>query len=169
MTTLAENTRGAALMMASMAAFTFNDACMKSLSGDVPLFQAIFLRGLLTTTLLAAAWRLSGKPRPLLNGRDTTLIVVRAAAEIAAAFLFISAIFNMPLANATAVLQALPLTVTLAGALFLGESIGRNRLLAIFAGLLGVLIILRPRADGFDAYSLYALGAYFAASLNSSL
>ena len=47
----ADNLRGAAFMMISMAAFVVNDALMKSLSGEVPLFQAIFVRGLFATAL----------------------------------------------------------------------------------------------------------------------
>ena len=56
--TSSPNMRGAFLMMASMIAFTVNDACMKALSNEVPLFQAIFLRGLATCVFLAfMAWR----------------------------------------------------------------------------------------------------------------
>jgi len=52
--------------------------------------------------------------------RDRALIALRTVVEVAAAYFFISALFHMPIANVTAILQALPLTVTLAGAVFLG-------------------------------------------------
>ena len=65
---MTDNTRGALLMMAAMAAFTINDAFMKLLAGQMPLFQAIFLRGLATTAVfLALAWRL-GALRPATAG-----------------------------------------------------------------------------------------------------
>lgn len=65
----------------------------------------------------------------------------------------------MPLANVTAVLQVLPLTVTLASALVFHETIGWRRMLAIVVGFAGMLLIVRPGPDGFNIYALYALGA----------
>ena len=50
---LSGNMKGAVFMMAAMAAFVVNDTMMKSLSGEVPLFQAIFIRGLFASALVA--------------------------------------------------------------------------------------------------------------------
>ncbi|PRY93471.1 S-adenosylmethionine uptake transporter [Hasllibacter halocynthiae] len=152
------NLRGAALMSASMAAFTLNDAFMKGLAGEVPLFQAILIRGVaVCAVLVPVAWWRGALRLP--GGGDALFVLLRTAAEIGAAFLFISALFRMPLANATAILQALPLTITLAGALFLGERVGWRRWTAIGVGFLGVLVMIRPGTEGFDRWSLYALGA----------
>jgi S-adenosylmethionine uptake transporter len=65
----------------------------------------------------------------------------------------------MPLANATAILQSLPLAITLAGALFLGEQVGVRRWTAVAIGFLGVLLIVRPGAEGFTVYALFALAS----------
>ena len=65
----------------------------------------------------------------------------------------------MPIAGATAILQSLPLAVTLAAAVFFGEPVGWRRYLAIAIGFLGVLIIVRPGSDHFNAYALWALAA----------
>jgi drug/metabolite transporter (DMT)-like permease len=151
------NMRGAVLMMASMIAFTINDAYMKSLSDEVPLFQAVFLRGLATCAFLAfMAWR-TGAFRVRIPRRDLGLVGIRSLAEVVAAYLFISALFNMPIANVTAILQALPLTVTLASAVVFREALGWRRMSAILVGFLGVLLIVRPGADGFNFYSVYAV------------
>ncbi|WP_243645143.1 DMT family transporter [Rhodovulum euryhalinum] len=149
--------RGAALMMGSMAAFTFNDACMKAASDEVPFFQALFVRGCGTILLLLVLSRVMGSLRLRLSRRDWGLICVRTLAETGAAYFFISALFNMPLANVTAILQAVPLAVTLAGALFLGEAVGWRRWLAIGIGFGGVLLIVRPGTEGFNVFSVYAL------------
>jgi len=154
-----ENMRGAALMMASMAAFTLNDVCMKALAGEIPLFQAIFLRGITTTALIFLVGRLMGAIRFDIPRRDWGLIVLRSGAEIGATFFFLTALFHMPIANVTAILQALPLTVALAAAVFLRESLGWRRVLAILVGFLGVLLIVRPGAEGFTTYSVFALVA----------
>ncbi|WP_159963869.1 DMT family transporter [Profundibacterium mesophilum] len=159
MLALSDNTRGAILMAGSMTAFTINDACMKALSSSVPLFEAVFLRGSgVTVMLLFLAWASGGlRHRP--SARDGWLILLRTCAEIAAAGFFLTALFNMPIANVTAILQAIPLTVSLAGALFLGEALGWRRLTAITVGFAGVLLIVRPGGEGFTGHSLLALAS----------
>ncbi len=154
---LSDNARGALMMAASMAAFTLNDTLMKLVSADLPLFQAMFMRGVLTTlAFLLIAWRM-GALAVTVGAGDRRLIVWRVLAEAAAAFFFLTALFNMPLANVTAILQALPLTITLAAALFLGERVGWLRLMAIAVGFVGVMLIVRPDADGFDRFAIMAL------------
>ena len=61
-----DNLTGALLMMGSMAAFTFNDAMIKGLSGSLPVFQVMFLRGILTTLMVAlVAWWMGALARRL--------------------------------------------------------------------------------------------------------
>lgn len=154
---ISDNTRGAGLMVLSMAAFTLNDTCMKALSEDWPLFQALFVRGVLTSAMVAGlAWYLGAFKKGIARA-DWSWVLIRMIAEIGAAYFFITALFNMPLANATAILQSLPLTVSLAGAVFLGEAIGWRRLSAIIIGFVGVLLIVRPGAEGFNIFSVYVL------------
>lgn len=153
------NMRGALLMMASMAGFVLNDTMMKLVSEDLELFQAVFLRGIGATLLLGIlAWYknvLIYRPEP----GEFKIIAWRCFAEISATFCFLTALFNMPLANATAILQSLPLSVTLAASIFLGYQVGWRRYLAIVLGFIGVIVIVRPGTDGFNVYSLWALGA----------
>ena len=154
-----DNLTGAALMMGSMAAFTLNDTMMKAMAGEVPLFQLLFLRGVLTTGAVAvAAWRM-GAFCPVLPGRELGIIALRTGAEIGAAYFFLTALFNMPLANVAAILQALPLTITLAAWAFLREPVGWRRLAAIIVGFAGVMLIIRPGAADFNFHALYTLVA----------
>ncbi len=153
------NIHGALLMMASMAAFTINDTFVILLGATLPLGQILFLRGAATSViLLILCWKLRALG-PKLRGRDWTIIAIRTFAEIGAAYFFLTALIHMPLANVTAILQLLPLTVTLAGGLFLGERFGWRRLVAIMVGFVGMLCIVRPGTNGFDVFSLYALVA----------
>ncbi len=154
---MSDNTRGALLMTGSMAAFTFNDAFMKSLGEHLPLFQAIFLRGVGVTLFLIALTVWMGQVRLSASRRDWALMVIRAVSEMGGAWFFITALFHMPFANLSAILQALPLAVTLAGAVFLGESVGWRRMTAILTGFAGVMLIVRPGAEGFTIYALYGL------------
>lgn len=154
-----DNLTGALLMMGAMAAFTVNDAMIKGLSGAVPLFQVMFLRGVLTTVMVAViAWRMGALSRRLPRA-DLWPVFWRMVGEIGSAYFFVSALFNMPLANISAIMQALPLTITLAAALFFREPVGWRRMSAILAGFVGVMLIVRPGTEGFTIYSLYGLAA----------
>lgn len=154
---LSDNAKGAALMSASMAGFVLNDTFMKLVGPEVGLAQSIFVRGLMATLLVGAFAAWAGALRVRIERPDLRLIGMRTLAEIAATFAFITALFHMPLANLTAILQVLPLTITLAAALFLGEPVGPRRLLAIVVGFVGVLLIVRPGFDGFNGYALLGL------------
>lgn len=154
-----DNLTGALLMMGSMAAFTINDAMIKGLSGQVPLFQVMFLRGVVTTILVAViAWRMGALTRRLPR-EDWGPVFWRMVGEIGSAYFFVSALFNMPIANISAIMQALPLTITLAAALFFREPVGWKRMSAILAGFIGVMLIVRPGTEGFNVYSVYGLAA----------
>jgi len=147
------------LMMASMAAYTVNDALMKSLSGEVPLFQVIFLRGCITTLAVAViAWRMGAFSKRV-SRRDTGAICLRVLGEIAGTYFFLTALYHMPMANVTAILQSLPLAITLAAAFVLRESVGWRRMAAVIVGFTGILLIVRPGAEGFSIYALYGLAA----------
>ncbi len=158
-TTRAGNVKGSGLMVLSALAYTLNDTAIKLIGETMTLGQMLFLRGIVMTLMMLATTRWIGRIRLDLPARDWGLILLRSFADLAATFFFITALLNMPIANITAILQALPLTVALAAALFLGEPLGWRRLAAILIGFAGVMLIVRPGAEGFDIWSLWALGA----------
>ena len=116
----------------------------------------MLVRGLFAIVLIAAlAWH-RGALRPL-----RTLMMkpvsLRVAGEVGGTVAFLAAIVHLPLANTAAIFQALPLAITLGAALVFGEPVGWRRWLAISAGFIGVLIIVRPGVAGFNQFSLFAL------------
>jgi drug/metabolite transporter (DMT)-like permease len=150
---LSDNARGALLMNAAMIAFTLNDTAMKAVMQQMPMFQAMTLRGIGTTAALCfLAWRMGGFAVRIAP-RDRGFIALRALFEVLSTLAFLAALRNMPLANLSAIMQALPLAVTLAAALFLGEKVGWRRSLAICAGFVGVLVIIRPGPEGFSLWA----------------
>jgi len=156
---LNNNMKGAALMTGCVSAYVINDAFMKLLFSEMALFQAVFLRSIITIPpVLAVAW-ITKTTILELSKHDKHLITVRVVAEILTTVAFLTALKHMPLANVTAILQALPLAITMAAALFLSEPVGWRRWTAILAGFVGVLIVVRPGLDGFNYYSLSALSA----------
>ncbi len=159
MRNLSDNVRGALFMSISMAGFALNDAIIKLISAELGLYQIIFLRGIFVTLAVGLLVLRQGGIFYLPARRDAGIMALRAAGEVGGTLCFLTALFNMPIANATAILQALPLAVTLAAALFLGEKVGWRRYTAITVGFTGVLIIVRPGSEGFNAYALWVVAA----------
>jgi len=156
---LTDNVFGAILMAVSMLSFISNDALMKFLLQTISVEQGIFMRGLVSVPLLALIAYLRKSLFVRIDWRNWRVILTRAFAELAATMAFLTALSNMPLANITAILQALPLTVTMFAAIFFGEQVGWRRWSAILAGFIGVLIIIRPSGDGFNEYAVLAIVA----------
>jgi drug/metabolite transporter (DMT)-like permease len=91
-------------------------------------------------------------------------VLLRLVAEIIASLAYVSALGAMPLANTSAILQSLPLAVTLGAALFLGETVGWRRWAAILAGFVGVLIVIRPGPEGFSLAAIYVIASVVGAA-----
>ena len=153
-----ENLQGALFMVVAMAGFAVNDAIVKSLGNTLNLGQVLMLRGLFATVMIYFLARLFGQwrsPHFLVMPR----VLQRVSGELIATASFITALFNMPLGNTTAILQALPLALTAAAAVFFGEPVGWRRLAAILIGFAGVMIVIRPGLEGFNIYSVLVLVA----------
>ncbi|MCP1843749.1 drug/metabolite transporter (DMT)-like permease [Bradyrhizobium sp. USDA 4524] len=145
-------------MAAAMASFTVNDTITKAVSAELNIGEILLVRGLVAMVLVAAlAWY-----RDALRSFSVLLIWpvgLRVLGEIGGTLTYLSAIAQIPLANASAIFQALPLVITLGAALVFGEPVGWRRWLAIAAGFIGVLVIVRPGAEGFSQAALLALAS----------
>lgn len=160
---LSPNNRGAIYMSLAMFAFTFNDTLVKYLTQSMSIGQIMVIRGLIASILIYFLARHRGALRPLktaLNG----WIALRLAGEIGGTLTFLIGLSHIPIANATAILQALPLAVTMGAAIFLNEPVGWRRWSAILVGFAGVIIIVRPGLDGFSPYALMIVGTVFFAA-----
>lgn len=153
---LSPNLRGALFMVISMAAFTVNDAIAKFVSDSMNMAQVMLVRGVFASMLVGViAWQ-SGALIQLRHAFDS-MVMLRVAGDAAGTLTFLLALQHLPLANVSAILQALPLAVAMGAALFLGEGVGWRRWLAISVGFIGVLIVVRPGVEGFSVHSLLVL------------
>ncbi|MEJ0012400.1 MAG: DMT family transporter [Bauldia sp.] len=158
MTTFSENLRGIAYLTACNLAFLLSDTLIKLIGSAIPLGEFIAIRGLVVTIALAPMVAATGVWRQLPMIRSRALFW-RTVGEAASAFTYLAALMHMPIANLNTILQIVPLAITAAGALFLGEMVGARRWAAIAVGFLGVLIVVRPGVEGFNVYSLLAVAS----------
>ena len=131
--------------------FSINDATIKFLSGDYALHQIVLIRSLIgLAILLAIIVPLQGGFGVLRTNR-LGMHMLRGFCVVAANTTFFLGLAVLPLADAVAVFFVSPLLITAFSALLLGEQIGPRRLIAVALGMLGVLIMVRPGAEGFNA------------------
>ncbi|TYC63249.1 DMT family transporter [Rhodobacterales bacterium] len=151
---------GIVLMCAGAAFLCFNDAFAKSLMDRYHPVQIIFLRNLIALPFaILIAYRLGG--REALVSHRPLAHVSRGILWIGAATLFFTGISRMELAEATAIVFSAPVFVTALSALFLRESVGWRRWLAVLVGFVGVLIVVRPGSATFQPASIYPVATAF--------
>lgn len=154
----AHNRRGILAMLTAMTLFTGNDTLVKLASATYPPGEIMAVRGafaVLTALGLTAA---IGELRHL-RGLASPMVLVRAAFEAGVAFLFITSLGHLPLANITAILQATPIILTLMAVLLGLERVGWRRWGAILVGFVGVLLVVRPSPAGFNVFAGLACAA----------
>jgi drug/metabolite transporter (DMT)-like permease len=146
------------LIVVASACFSAVDVTVKHLSQRYPVPLLVWARwGVQALVLLAVMG-----PRMRLDLVRTTrlrLHLVRGIVLIASSLCFFSALRYLPLAEATALNYTAPMLVTLMAAWLLGERLTRPRWAFVVAGLLGMLLIVRPGSEMLTPAALLALGA----------
>jgi drug/metabolite transporter (DMT)-like permease len=153
-----ENLRGIVAITACNLLFLINDALIKLANSEMPLGEILFFRGVAVSILLVPIVLWTGAWRQAAHLWNWP-VFWRTVAEMAAAILYLLALFHLPIANTNAIAQIVPLMVTATGAIFLGEVVGWRRWTAIAVGFAGVLVVVRPGLSGFNAFSLVALAS----------
>lgn len=162
-----ENTRGSLLMVAAMAAFAIEDMLIKLTAGMLPVGEVLASLGIVGTVVFATLTRIRGQSI-LSPALLTPPVMLRNLGEMCGTAAYTSAFVFATLSAAAAILQALPLVVTMGAALFLGETVMWRRWLAIALGLLGVLLVTQPGMAGFTPASLFAVGAVLGLGLRDT-
>ncbi len=144
-----------------MASFTCGDAAMKLALQHIPQYQAITIRGVMATLWLILLARAMKGLTLRIGRRDAFFLTLRSISEVLSTAVFIAALVHLDLPNLSAIMQALPLAVTLASAIVFREPIGWRRLSAILIGFVGVMIIVRPGLEGFSIWSVLGLATVF--------
>jgi len=143
-------------MIASMAAFAIEDAFLKTVTKQLPVGQVLMMFGSAGLFVFALMARRAGAS--IFQAQVLTKnMLFRAVFEFFGRLFYVLAIALTPMSSATAILQSAPLFVVLGARIFLREKVDAKTWIAIFLGLFGVLIILRPSATDFSLLSLLAL------------
>ena len=156
MASAAENRRGIIFMLAAMSLFVVNDVFMKLARETYPAGQAIALRACFAVGIGFALvflaregdrLRLAFRPR----------VLQRGVIEAFGALTFGWSLGLMPLANLTAINMASPLLIVALAVLLGMERVGWRRVVALAVGFVGVLCVVRPGAESFNAAAIVAV------------
>jgi drug/metabolite transporter (DMT)-like permease len=159
-----DNLTGILLMLAAMALFAVEDLFLKWLAVELPLGQIILVSGLLGAPVFMLMARRAGQGI-LVKDALHPAVIARNIGEMIGTASFVAALAVVPLGTVAAVLQAMPLAVTMGAALIFGEKVGWRRWTAIGVGFTGVMLVIQPGADGFQPAALLVLVTVLGMSL----
>ncbi len=153
------NLLGCLWMVAGGLLFVAVTVLVRHLGSDMPAVEAAFIRYLVgVIILIPMIWRMRWRG---LRGASLKLYLGRGVVHGAAVMLWFYAMARIPLAEVTAIGFSTPVFTALGAVLIFGEQIKARRMLAIAAGFIGTLIILRPGFKTIDSGSLAQLLAAF--------
>lgn len=134
-------------MIAAVFCFSLMDACLKQLTSSYPTMQVAFFRGAAGLPFILVISAIRGEWSDLVPMRPW-LHVIRGVLSVLTLYSFIYSVSLLSLADAYSIFLVAPLIVTALSVPILGEHVGWRRWAAIFVGLVGALIILRPTGAG---------------------
>ncbi len=143
------------LMVVATIALSSMHGLVRHASTQMNIFTIVFFRNLFG--LLAVAPLVMRNGARSLQTQRFGLHAIRAFTGVFAMLLWFQALATVPIATATALSFSAAIFTTIAAALFLAEKVRTRRIVAIVAGLAGVLIVLRPASDSFNSYALLVL------------
>ncbi|MCB8840718.1 DMT family transporter [Aurantimonas sp. VKM B-3413] len=135
---------GILLAFAAYFAFACGDATAKAIGARLPVFEIGFFISLIALAPVAFTKRPGDTWSNVFVPKHPLLLTLRMASGTLGGILGIYAFTTLPLAEAYALIFLLPLFVTVFSWLVLKEPIGWRRWLAVFGGLAGVLLVVRP-------------------------
>jgi len=163
-TNLAPNSKGALLMIVSGLTYSFVAAMVKELSQDgMHGLEITFFRALFGFVALFPFLAVAGKAG--FKTEHLSKHVWRGVLGSVSVFCAYLGIGKLALANYTALSFTKPLFAVILAFFIIGEQVRWRRWAATIIGFLGVLVMIRPGADAFSAWSFLALGDAFAIAL----
>jgi drug/metabolite transporter (DMT)-like permease len=151
--------KGIALICLAVLLFASHDTLSKYLSAFYPIVMVVWARYVVHTLLMLVVFVPRSGFSAVVRTKRPGLQLLRALCLIGTSLLFTTGLRYIPLAEATAVNFLAPLLVTALSVPFLGEWVSRAQWLAVLAGFVGVLIVVRPGGALFTPAILLPLGS----------
>ncbi len=142
--------------MGAVLLFSFMDTIAKYLGRFYPVTSLLFAR-YVAHLLVMIIWLAPHMKSGVLRPHYPVLQIVRGVLLVGATFCFFNALRHLPLAEASAIGFLHPLLLVALSGPILKEKVRPARWVAVVAGFIGVLIIIRPGGGVFDAAALWPI------------
>jgi drug/metabolite transporter (DMT)-like permease len=159
---------GISAMLISIVLFSAMDSIVKWLGGSYPTHQIMFFRCTVAMVPILVIIGMRGGIS-LLRIQEPFLLSLRCLLGITAMGFAFYAFSLMRLADGIAILHTTPLFMTILSIIFFKERVGLHRWVAVMAGFVGMLIVVRPGNSMFESGSFYMLLAAFCISCTTIL
>ena len=155
-------------MVVAMATFALGDALLKIISLSLPVSQILIITGFAGGVLNLSIICIT-KTRLFMPELRKMVFLMRSATDMLSALFFVWAIATTPLSSVSAVLQTAPLMITIGAVIVYREAVGSSHWTAIFVGLIGVMLIVRPMSEAYQPSAWLAVLATFFVALRDLL
>lgn len=145
-------------MFGVLTSFCLMAVGIRELSGDLPVFQTLFVRSVIGLLVVGLVMVLTGQLSRIGTTRPG-MQVFRNLFHFCGQYLWFVGIGILPLAEVFALEFTVPLWSALLAAVFLNERLTPRRLTAVLLGLLGVVVIVQPTTAGPSEGALIVIGA----------
>ena len=141
----------------------FIASIVKLLEPNIPIFQILFYRYLLSLPLLVI-YGFFKHGSKILQVNNVRLLLLRIICGFLGLAMWFLAVAKIDISLATVLFNTMPLFITILSAIIALERVGLRRSIAVITGFFGVIFIVLPINTSFDFWGvLYAiLGAIFA-------
>jgi drug/metabolite transporter (DMT)-like permease len=139
-------------------ALSLGDAVIKTISVSFPLWQLYVLRSAIALPALLLFARVR-EPETKFIPQSIGWVTVRSLLLVSMWLAYYAALPHLQLSVVAAAFYTLPLLITLFSSVLAGEKVRAIGWLAICLGFAGVVVMLRPSAEGFNAYALLPIVA----------
>ena len=155
---------GLVFALAGFACLSFGDAIIKTMAGQWSPLAVAALRYAFGAVGLSALLLVHEGPRAFRPAKPW-LQAARGLFVALATLCFFSAVFVMPLAEATAIVFVSPIITALLSRPLLGERVYPSTVIASVIAFVGVLIVLRPNVAAIGVAAFLPLGSAIFMSL----
>ena len=159
---------GIACVEIGMVFFVVQDVLMKTLLDTHPVWNLIFVRSIVTLLFLLPVMLWLGGSHRVLTPL-WPLHFARAVLLATGFSLFYAAFPFMGLAEVTTIFFSAPLMTALLAAVWLRETIGRHRIIALVIGFIGVVIAMNPVGESFTWVAILPLCCAFTYAVSQIL
>ena len=157
-----ENTpKAIILIIIGMSFVAFQDTLIKIISSETNIFLILLFRALLGFILLLIFLKVTNKPI-IFKTNYPLLTTIRGVIFFIAFALYFFSLTKLSLPIAVTLFFVSPFFITILSLFFLDEKIGFRRWIALVIGFIGVFLVMDPKIDNFNIYTvLPVISAFF--------